>query len=300
VCRHWRHAVRQQAAVLPPTFPWIISLSAIIYRTIHDGQAHLLSRSSKLTACWDSSENWLLLTSPWPKNRNLLENPLSRAIIPLPDKLQPDVDVDGLTELSCIEKFIVCSSNLIFATTMGTAPHYGPLIACCQPGMSTWSTSSHAGGGSCYQDIAFHHGSIYAVTRGGDLFKHEVSMDDGDGEAVVSSAKQVIKGGDIGGSRFLVVSRGKLLMVNHEKCYGVSEGYVFKVFEADVETARWSPLASLGDQVLFLSRRCSKALPASSHDEYLCGDRIYFVDNALQGPKKCRSGLGLQAVGCTT
>jgi hypothetical protein len=216
--------------VLPPAFPWIINFSGITYRTIHDGRAHLLSRSSKLTACWGSSENWLLLTSPSPQHRNFLENPLSRATVPLPDKLQPDVDVDGFTELSCVQKFIVCSSNLVVATTIGsTAPN--PLIACCRPSMSSWSTSSHSdgdGGGSCYQDIAFYHGGIYAVTTGGDLFKHEVSMDDGDGEeATVSSAKQVIKGGDISAlSRFLVVSRGKLLMVNHEKCHGALEGYV--------------------------------------------------------------------------
>jgi hypothetical protein len=168
--------VRQQAPALPPAFPWIINFSADTYRTIHDGQAHLLSRSSKLTACWGSSDNWLLLTSPWPKHHNFLENPLSRATVPLPDKLQPDVhDVDGVTELSCVKKFIVCSSNLIVATTIGsTAP--SPLIACCRPGMSSWSTSSHGGGdgdggGSCYQDIAFYHGGIYAVTRGGDLFE---------------------------------------------------------------------------------------------------------------------------------
>jgi hypothetical protein len=239
----------------------------------------------------------LLLTSPWPKHHNFLENPLSRATVPLPDKLQPDVDVDGFTELSCVQKFIVCSSNLVVATTIGsTAPN--PLIACCRPGMSSWSTSSH--GGSCYQDIAFYHGGIYAVTTGGDLFKHEVSMDDGDGEeATVSSAKQVIKGGDISAlSRFLVVSRGKLLMVNHEKCHGALEGYVFKVFEADLEMARWSQLTSLDDQVLFLSRRCSKAIPASSHDEYLyCGDRIYFLDDGLHGPIRCQSRSGLTSCG---
>jgi hypothetical protein len=303
VCRHWRHAVRQQAPALPPAFPWIISFNGLTYRSIQDGQVHRLSRPSKSTACWGFSENWLLLARPWhghdPKNYNFLENPLSGAVIPLPGQLDPEMSVNGFAELACIQKFIVCSNNVIVATTISC-----PLVACCRPGMSSWSTSLHAGGESYYEDIAFYNGGIYAITTRGDLFAHEVSVDNGNGEATVSSAKQVIKGSDTGYeggiTRFLVVSScgNKLLMVNHEKCHGVLEGYVFKVFEADVEMARWSQLASLGDQVLFLSRKCSKTIPASTHDdEYFRGDKIYFVDRALQGPEKCRSPTGLTSCG---
>uniref|UniRef100_A0ACD5XP75 Uncharacterized protein n=1 Tax=Avena sativa TaxID=4498 RepID=A0ACD5XP75_AVESA len=307
VCRHWRHAVRQQAPALPPAFPWIISFCGRKYRSIQqDGQVHRLLRSSQLTACWGSSENWLLLTGPWHPNKNstFLENPLSRAIIQLPGQLRPD---DGFPELWCLQKFIVCSNDLIVATTLTTSP---PLVACYRPGTSSWSTSSHAGGDSesYYQDIAVYRGDIYAITRGGDLFAHEVSVDStGHGETTttvsVSAAKRVIKGSDtcdaVAVSRFLVVSRGRLLMVNHEKRFGVLEGSVFKVFEADVEMSRWSMLTSIGDQVvLFLSRRCSKAIPASSHDEYLCGgNRIYFLDQPLYGPDKCRSESGLVSCG---
>jgi hypothetical protein len=65
----------------------------------------------------------------------------------------------------------------------------------------------------------------------------------------------------------------------------------FEMFEADLQMSRWAQLSSIGDQVLFLSQTCSKAIPVSpNHDDYLCGNRIYFLDRAIYGPKKCCSG----------
>ena len=68
-------------------------------------------------------------------------------------------------------------------------------------------------------------------------------------------------------------------------CYDSNDD--ISVFEADLQLSRWSRLLSIGDQVLFVSQRCSKAIPVSpNRDDYLCGNRIYFVDHALYGPQK--------------
>lgn len=55
-----------------------------------------------------------------------------------------------------------------------------------------------------------------------------------------------------------------------------------KVFEADLEMCQWLEVESIGDQVLFVSSNCSKAIKASSDcSGYIKGDRIYFVDNGF-------------------
>jgi hypothetical protein len=172
-------------------------------------------------------------------------------------------------------------------------------VACCRPGSSSWSSSSQAAAG--YEDIAFLDGNIYAITEGGDLFAHEVSDGRGAEEntpVLLSPGKLAIKGSDpscYGVRRFLVVScGGKLLMIKWK--YGWGSYYdddtpAFEMFEADLQMSRWAQLSSIGDQVLFLSQTCSKAIPVSpNHDDYLCGNRIYFLDRAIYGPKKCCSG----------
>ena len=60
VCRHWRHAARQQAPVLPPVLPWTITFCTGIVQTIPDGEVHRLC-SGKLAFFSCSSENWLLM-----------------------------------------------------------------------------------------------------------------------------------------------------------------------------------------------------------------------------------------------
>lgn len=153
--------------------------------------------------------------------------------------------------------------------------------------MSFWSTADSPG----YEDIAFHHGNIYGVTKKGDLYKHDIGEDSGNGEPVVSYAKQVITCGDTWfdlarKQLFLVVSRGDLLLVKRNDTrsrYGwTSKPSAFEVFKADLEMSRWSEVSSLGDQVLFVSGMCSRTVSASSHyGNYLRGDRIYFTHHEI-------------------
>ena len=213
VCRHWRHASRQQAPVLPPVFPWTIAFGTV--QTIPDGEVHCLF-SRTLALCWRSSESWLLMigrvSSDDTKIRNFLKNPVSGATLPLPGTGNL-LDAGGW--LYGVTKFIMCPDNLVIATMESSVPPN--LIACCRPGMSSWSMSSQATAatGAGYEDIAFKDGTIYAITKRGDLFAHEVR--DECGHIVLSYVKLVIKGGDtsfFSVRRFLVVSRGdKLLMV---------------------------------------------------------------------------------------
>ncbi|CAM0952119.1 unnamed protein product [Alopecurus aequalis] len=305
VCRQWRHAAGQQAPVLPPVLPWTITTYTGTFRTIPDGEQHVHRLcSSELAFCTCTSENLLLVagrTSPDEReSRSFLENPLSGATLPLPGR-------DKLLHLGealfHVTKFIVCPDNLFVATVKSAILPNDPLIACCRLGATSWSTSTQSADGhlSCYEDIAFHDHKIYAITKRGSLFTHEVSEDHGyEKPTVLSSTKLVINGSDTwclgqGVSRFLVVSHGdRLLMVqwNHGRGHNYYDDVsAFEVFEADLQMSRWSRLPGIDDQVLFVSPRCSKAVDVSpNHGDYLCGNRIYFMDNGGYAPQKCHFG----------
>jgi hypothetical protein len=73
--------------------------------------------------------------------------------------------------------------------------------------------------------------------------------------------------------------------------YHLDDISAFEVFEADLQMSRWSCLSSIGDQALFVSETCSKAIHVSPNNEgYLRGNHIYFLANAIYGPQKCCSG----------
>ncbi|KQJ92282.1 hypothetical protein BRADI_4g42646v3 [Brachypodium distachyon] len=281
VCRHWRLAAQQQqqAPTLPPALPWISIFPRQVFQSFPDGEVHNLGRSSQpiiqRAACCGLSENWLLFVNPAGScvgaNNFFLKNPLSGATIPLPKNYRFGYGF-YFGPLS-IRKFIVCSDDDGLTVAMARGHYHGSLTACCRPGMSVWSIAANPG----YEDIAFHHGNIYGVTRKGDLYAHNISEDSGTRETVVSYSKQVIMSSDTPAKKlFLVVSRGNLLLV---KCYDRIVASAFEVFKADLEMSRWSEVSGLGDQVLFVSQMCSKAVSASSHGNYLCGNRIYFMDD---------------------
>ncbi|KAG2563645.1 hypothetical protein PVAP13_8KG278524 [Panicum virgatum] len=159
-----------------------------------------------------------------------------------------------------IRKVIICSRDLVVAKVNY---QHGPCaVVCCRPGTSSsWSTGLC--NGLWYQDMAFYGGKIYTVTIEGDLFAHEVSNGTADTEEgpAVSRVERVIQvaaattttPANCATRCYLVIScTGKLLMVE-----------------------------SLGDEVLFVSSSCSRAVAASSHGDYLQGNRIYFLDDSI-------------------
>ncbi|PNT65452.1 uncharacterized protein LOC104585191 [Brachypodium distachyon] len=202
VCRRWSLAAQRQAPTLPPALPWICPFPRQVFQSFPDGESHNLGSSQPTASllCCGLSENWLLFMNTGrcvhvQQPSRFLKNPLNGATIPLPHKFGPAYDVRS--DLISIRKFIVSSDvdGLIVAMTQrgltGLTPSHGrggQHTACCRPGMSVWSIAANPG----YEDIAFHHGIIYGVTRKGGLYAHNISEDRGTGEPVVSKAKQVI------------------------------------------------------------------------------------------------------------
>jgi hypothetical protein len=55
----------------------------------------------------------------------------------------------------------------------------------------------------------------------------------------------------------------------------------FEVFKADLEHSRWIKVTTLGDDlVVFLGRRCSRAVSASQYG--MLGDQIFFLDDIME------------------
>lgn len=312
VCRRWRHtAIRYSTPTLPPVLPWINFCDGT-FRSLPDGELHTF-RFRKQDVCAGSFGSLMLFerVDSKPERRHFLKDPLSGATVWLPGYCNKPAQLDpdgGSSHGTCsrprstkffTEKIIVCSGDLIAA--MVRKQHCHPLaVVCCRPGMLSWSTGVCTG--LEYQDMAFYMGKLYTVTAQGDLFAHGVTKDRRTGEPRVSSVEHVIRAPPlhtldglyyaafncIRKCYLVVSSTGKLLMVrwivpiDYYSPQDSTKLMTLKVFEADVKTSKWLEVQSIGDQVLFVSSKCSKAIKASSHCcGNIQGDRIYFIDDGF-------------------
>ncbi|KQK04864.2 F-box protein At2g26160 [Brachypodium distachyon] len=199
-----------------------------------------------------------------------------------------------------ITKLILCSSNLV-AALVGIG--HTSQILMCQPGAVSWSVRAYDECKS-FEDLAFYQGKLYALANDENLLVVSIAKDQSTGDPQVSRIGQVIKGDPWYSALYdeynimackklcLVESRGTLLMVRRQilcrfpelgvdgRRVGVivAEDNEFEVFEADFEHSQWVNVTTVGDdQVLFLGRRCSRAVSVCQYG--LSGNHIFFLDD---------------------
>jgi hypothetical protein len=323
VCRHWRYAAREQS---PPALPWISfrtgAIESLSLSRDEKGVPHLFrfTKQQAASVCSGSFGDWQLfkVAGVGPSRRHYMRNLLSGAIVRLPGRCEqplranPDGSSHALslfiprpsTEFE-ISKIIVCSNDLIAALIVYVYPgrpawKQRSVVACCSPGMWSWSRGLYNGdrGHYCYMDMAFNEGKIYAVTSKGHLVAHEVTTSGN--KARVCQIKEVIPAPSPANGVFrescsamacyLVISHtGKLLMVRWVLPYGDDKRVVLKVFEADLVTSQWVEVKRLDGEVVFVSPNCSKAIRTSTNGGYLKENRIYLTDYRLV--MRCWSSL---------
>jgi hypothetical protein len=323
VCRHWRYAAKLlQQAPLPPSqqpLPWLNFLNGT-FRSLPEGEEHNLRPDKPLVQVqWfrlSANKGWVLFKEglSGPAHRHYLKNPLSGAVIRLPGHCKAPIilphgddhdDSSNVPPSSSdseefnIWKVIVCTSDVIAAKI---SYHRLPdVVACCRSGSRAWSTGPC--NGTWYEDMALYKGKIFTVCRNGGLFSHELMQVRRTGEPYVEPpVEQIVMApppepdkpyANLWGATkcYLVVSsRGdKLLMLRWTipcEHHCLTTEMAFKVFQADLEMARWVHVESLDDEALFVSTHCSKAISASSHAGQGRGDQIYFADYSLRSVKR--------------
>uniref|UniRef100_A0A0A8ZF38 KIB1-4 beta-propeller domain-containing protein n=1 Tax=Arundo donax TaxID=35708 RepID=A0A0A8ZF38_ARUDO len=149
--------------------------------------------------------------------------------------------------------------------------------------------------------MSFYQGRLYLLAKDENLLTVNISQDRSTGDPQISQIGQIIKGDPFHTSintlvkkkLYLVESCGALLMVRRKVwCRVEGDTFVavagqneFEVFKADLEHSQWVNVTTLGDdQMLFLGRRCSRAVSASQHG--MTGDHIFFLDDVGENTKE--------------
>ncbi|KAL6868121.1 hypothetical protein ACP4OV_014966 [Aristida adscensionis] len=139
------------------------------------------------------------------------------------------------------------------------------------------------------EDVVYHDGAFRVLTRGGDILVHTPLLNpDGVGllgaPVVLRSFRPVSHHHlEVVLARYLVASRGEVLMVERLLDARHPTGHSFRVFrevgpQAHGGEYAWSELPALGGRILFVGHGCSRAYDAELYEGLEEG--IYFHDDA--------------------
>ncbi|TKW15791.1 hypothetical protein SEVIR_5G261301v4 [Setaria viridis] len=305
VCRSWRSAARARASAgtPPPQLPWLLLLPSAGAPCFVSPLAGSARRRLSLPygahgarLCGSHPSGWLAVAANgW--RAYALVNVFSRAWAPLPDRMR--VPRHGITTClvvravalsapptsrACVAAALVCGvSNLAFV----------------RPTMDRhWVASEPVHG---LQDILYHDGEVvrgfHAVTS--DEAVTVFVQEGAPGALALTMARRSYRmqrrpnapaPSPSSVSRYLVESRGKLLMVvrhfpSTQHGGGAAAARGFEFLELEVQdlpsgghAASWVELdGGLDGRVIFLARGCSRALEASQFGGFQEG--IYFLDD---------------------
>ncbi|KAF8759191.1 hypothetical protein HU200_010219 [Digitaria exilis] len=298
VCPQWRAAARELP--LPPPLPLLALPDGTFYSIPHGKPFRFpgFGCAGYKSACCGRwlvfpRDDGCYLVDPFAGATVTLP-PLSRVRLRPPNAVAEYVEIPGVSmfypyatwmhiqsskKMPVVNKIVMCSPNLVAAFAGSTLVGAGQnsQIIVCQPGASSWSVLAKY---PCklFEDMVFYKGKLYALANDENLLIINISQDPITGDPQISRIGQVISGDNPWHSTivpgeatdkkklYLVESGGSLLMIRRRVCCTlVGETVVagqseFEVFKADLEHSRWVNVTTLGDEMLFLGRPCSKAI----------------------------------------
>lgn len=289
VCKSWRHVVAQELSGWQRHgFPWLLMSGEKDKRvrtcsSILQGQEwEMLLPEAYGRYCWGSYQDWLILVKDlgyFNLDISLL-NPFARKTIDLP-KAWNFYHKMVLSGLPSLENFICM---LVHSQSQE--------LAFWVPGAQSWF--EHKLDGEPFEDAVFSNGSFYLLSndyniweiKGADIFA-AIKKDDASAPAAFDIERhchEVTMSDEHendGVLKYLVESCGELLLVC--RFYNTKSGAVlvtndFKVFSLDFSEMSWKRVESLGDQILFLGKCCSRSVSSSGLGLNVT-DCIYFSND---------------------
>lgn len=288
VCRPWRLSAAPMLHQSPPQLPWLAFHDGTLL-DVSNNNAHRVRLPDDGASCYCAGENMLFILHG--DRRCSLLNTFSGDVTPLPELATRLKGCD--VKSTHIMKVVVSSAPEIVAVLFRSTYGSGVLASICRPDGKIQSCqvlrTDRYIGKIC--DIVIFGGKIHAITRedckllGLQLHNNEKRPRFSRRILCASDLPPRPSPGIHEVKRYLVESNSKLLMVRRwisNVWYFESAGWdrELSVVEADLSSGQWNKVDALEGQALFVSRQCSKSVPAAAGARQDC---IYFLDEYGNG-----------------
>ncbi|XP_004295123.1 PREDICTED: F-box protein At3g56470-like isoform 2 [Fragaria vesca subsp. vesca] len=289
VCKSWRRVVAQELSDCQGHgFPWLLMSGEKDKRVrtcisiLQEQEWEMLLPEAYGRYCWGSYQEWLILVRDLGSYKLDigLFNPFTRKQVDLPGEwnLNHKMVLSGPPSLeNCIFMLIQSDSQT---------------LAFWVPGAQSWL--QHKLDGEPFVDGVFSNGSFYLIgndyniceIKGANIFA-AIKRDDASApvafhiERHYHEVTMPDEHENNGVLKYLVESCGELLLVCRfysTKPDAVLVTHYFEVYSLDFSRMSWKRVESLGDQILFLGKCCSRSVSSSGLGLNVT-DRIYFSND---------------------
>ncbi|CAN6318187.1 unnamed protein product [Urochloa humidicola] len=143
------------------------------------------------------------------------------------------------------------------------------------------------------EDLMFYNGRFHFLTSEGNLilceplFQKDAPLEQLQGAIEARQFVPVIFGRGHVKARYLVVSRGELLMVVRIAPTAEKPSCTFRIFQADVDEGRWNELYELDGRMLFVGRGSSRCYEAEHYSGWA---GVYYHDECYNETSMIHGG----------
>lgn len=310
VCRTWRSAAQVHKAP-PCQLPCLLLPSPVTpsFVSLHSGATRRIYLPESVRAarlCGSHEGGWVALASDQWRGYAAV-NLCSGAKVPLPDRLR--IPSARWIDPACEHHMII--RTVTFSGTPSTEGCLAAAHVSSASNIAFWRTGMDQHWIACrrgvdvIQDIIYYKEGFHVLSNTEDVVVYTPKVSGGWYAPLVMSRTSYLveKRADYkpdsllpkshSMSRYLVESRGKLLMVL--RLFRPKRRREFRIFEMNLagggsESASWVELHALPGRVLLLGRGCSRAFEVSQFDRLPVGNIYYLDDTSFNLPLALSNG----------
>jgi hypothetical protein len=298
VCSAWRSAAQVHKA--PPCLPWLLLPSPVApsFLSLHSRATRRLHLPESVRAarlCGSHEGGWVALAFDQWRGYAAV-NLCSGVRVPLPDRLR--IPSARWIDTDCEHHMVI--RTITFSGTPSTEGCLAAAHISSASNLAFWRTGmdrhwiAFRRNADVIQDIIYYKGGFHVLSNTEDIMVYTRNVNCV--PLVMSSTPNPVqKRADYkpdsllpkpqSMSRYLVESRGKLLMIM--RLFKSKRRSEFRIFEMNINgggsEASWVELHALPGRVLLLGRGCSRAFEVSQFDSLPVG-YIYYLDDTSFNP----------------